>query len=136
MMLGADFNQFAHLRELFPPETPDTTQRDTLFSLGILDLRREPIVISVPDIPKGESYMLQMGDTSTETLPYISTRTTNNKGGYYVVVGPEFQGFSPADKFDGVITTRGQMVVMFGRTVVSDSSDLTAPRAIQSGIKM
>ncbi len=136
IMQGADFNQFAHLSELFPPQTPDTTQRDTLFSLGILDLRREPMVISVPDVPKGEVYMLQMGDTSSETLPYISTRTTNNKAGNYVVVGPEFQSFLPADKFDGMITTRGQIVIMLGRTVVSDADDLTAPRAIQSGITM
>jgi len=136
MMQGADFNQFIHLRELFPPQTPDTTQRDTLFSLGILNLRREPMVISVPDVAKGEVYMLQMGDTSTETLPYISTRTTNNKAGNYVVVGPEFQGYLAPDKFDGVITTRGQLVVMLGRTVVTDADDLAAPRAIQDGMKM
>jgi hypothetical protein len=136
LMEGADFNQFAHNRDLFPPQTADTTQRDTLFSLGILDLRREPMVISVPDVPKGEVYMLQMGSTSTETLPYISTRTTNNKAGNFVVVGPEFQGYLPTDKFDGVITTRGQIVVMLGRTVVTDVDDLTAPRAIQSGMKM
>lgn len=136
LMQGADFNQFAHNKELFPPTMADTTQRDTLFSPGILDLRREPIVISVPDVPEGEVYMLQMGDTSTETLPYISTSTTNNKAGHYVLVGPEFQGYIPADKFDGVITTRGQFVVMLGRTVVSDANDLTVQRAIQSGIKM
>jgi len=136
LMQGADFNQFAHVKELFPPQTPDTTQRDTLFSLGILDLRREPVVISVPDVPKGEVYLLQMGDTSTETLPYISTRTTNNKAGNYVIVGPEFQGYLPADKFDGVITTRGQLIVMLGRTVVTDVDDLTIPRTIQDGMTM
>lgn len=136
LMQGADFNQFAHHRELFPPTTGDTPQRDTLYSLGVIDLRREPMVISVPDVPKGEVYMLQMGDTSTESLPYISTHTTNNKAGDYVLVGPEFQGYLAADKFDGVITTRGQLVIMLGRTVVADDNDLTIPRAIQSGMKM
>ena len=136
LMQGADFNQFAHVRELFPPQTADTTQRDTIFSLGILDLRREPVVISVPDVPKGEVYLLQMGDTSTETLPYISTRTTNNKAGNYVIVGPEFRGYLAADKFDGVITARGQLIVMLGRTVVTDVDDLTTPRTIQNGMKM
>jgi hypothetical protein len=71
LMQGADFNQFAHNRQLFPPTTAHTTQRDTLFSLGILDLRREPVVISVSDVPEGQVYMLQLGDTSTECLPYI-----------------------------------------------------------------
>ena len=87
LMQGATFNEFAHNREPFPPQTPDTTQRDTLFSLGIIDLRREPVVISVPDVPAGQSYMLQMGDTSTQTLPYISTLTTSNQSGDYVLVG-------------------------------------------------
>jgi len=136
MMQGASFNQFAHNRQLFPPTTPDTTQRDTIFSLGILDLRREPMVISVPDVPQGQVYMLQMGDTSTESLPYISTLTTGNKAGDYVLVGPDFQGYLPATRFDGVITTRGQFVVMLGRTVVLDPDDLSAAHAIQDGMQM
>lgn len=136
LMQGADFNEFAHNREPFPPETPDTTQRDTLFSLGILDLRREPVVISVPDVPAGESYLLQMGDTSTETLPYISTLTTNNKAGDFVLVGPDFQGLLPAERFDGVITTRGQFIVMIGRTTLTDPGDPTIPRAIQDDMQM
>ena len=136
LMQGASFNQFAHNRQLFPPQTPDTTQRDTIFSLGILDLRREPVVISVPDVPEDQVYMLQMGDTSTETLPYISTRTTDNKAGDYVMVGPDFPGYLPADRFAGVITTRGQIIVMLGRTLVTDPEDLVAAHAIQDGLQM
>ena len=136
LMQGAGFNEFAHNRDPFPPETEDTTQRDTLFSLGIIDLRREPIVISVPDVPEGESYMLQMGDTSTETLPYISTITTNNEAGDFVLVGPEFQGLLPADRFDGVITTRGQFIIMLGRTTLTDPNDPSVPHTIQDGMQM
>ena len=134
--MGAGPNEFVHMRDLFPPETRDTTQRDTVFSLGIIDLRREPVVVSVPDVPDGQVYMLQMGDTSTESLPYISTATTNNKAGDYVLVGPDFQGFLLADKFDGVITTRGQFVVMLGRTVLFDPNDLSPVHAIQDGMQM
>jgi hypothetical protein len=136
LMQGATFNEFAHNRQPFPPQTPDTTQRDTLFSLGIVDLRREPVVISVPDVPSGQSYLLQMGDTSTETLPYISTLTTKNQRGDYVLVGPEFQGALASDKFDGVITTRGQFVVMVGRTIITVPEDLTVTTAIQDGMQM
>jgi hypothetical protein len=135
-MQGASFNQFAHNRLPFPPTTPDTTQRDTIFSLGILDLRREPVVISVPEVPQGQVYMLQMGDTSTESLPYISTLTTGNQAGDYVLVGPDFQGYPPAARFDGVITTRGQFVVMLGRTVIFDPDDLSSAHAVQDGMRM
>ena len=136
LMQGAGFNEFAHNRQLFPPETRDTTQRDTIFSLGIIDLRREPIVISVPDVPEGQVYMLQMGDTSTESLPYISTLTTGNKAGNYVLVGPDFQGYLPAPQFDGVIATRGQFVIMLGRTVIFDPHNLSPAHAIQDGMQM
>ncbi len=133
---GVGFNEFAHNRQPFPPETRDTTQRDTLFSLAILDLRREPIVISVPDVPQGQSYMLQMGDTSTETLPYISTLTTDNKAGDYVLVGPEFQGSVPAEHFDDLISTRGQFVVINGRTIIADPDDMGAEHALQDGMQI
>lgn len=136
LMQGASFNQFAHNRQLFPPQTSDTTQRDTIFSLGILDLRREPMIVSVPDVPQGQVYMLQMGDTSTECLPYISTLTTGNRAGNYVLVGPDFQGYLPSKQFDGVITTRGQFVIMLGRTVVFDLDDLSPAHAVQDGMQM
>lgn len=136
LMMRAELNEFAHMRDLFPPETRDTTQRDTVFSLGVIDLRREPVVISVPDVPAGQVYMLQMGDTSTESLPYISTATTNNKAGDFVLVGPDFQGLVQADKFDGVITTRGQFVIMVGRTVLFDLNDLGSIHTIQDGMQM
>lgn len=134
--MGVDFNEFAHQKQLIPPETPDTAQRDTVYSFGTIDLRQEPIVISVPDVPKDQAYMLQLGDTSTETLPYISTITTNNKAGDYVLVGPDFQGYLPSDKFEGVITTRGQFVVIIGRTIVFDHSNLSPIFSIQEGMKI
>jgi len=136
LMQGAKFNEFAHNRQPFPPTTQDTTQRDTVFSLGILDLRREPMVVSVPEVPEGQVYMLQMGDTSTESLPYISTLTTGNKAGDYVLVGPDFQGYLPAPRFAGVITTRGQFVVMLGRTAIFDLNNLSPAHAIQDGMQM
>ena len=50
------------MKTRIPADTPDTAQRDTVYSLGILDLRREPVVITVPDVPDGQAYLLQMGD--------------------------------------------------------------------------
>ncbi len=134
VMMGADFNEFAHMKALMPADMPDTAQRDTVYSVGVIDLRREPIVISVPDVPDDQVYMLQLGDTSTETLPYISTVTTNNKAGNYVLVGPDFQGLIEADRFDGVITTRGQLVMILGRIIAFDPDDLSPIFVIQDGL--
>nr|WP_255526840.1 DUF1214 domain-containing protein [Photobacterium sp. BZF1] len=134
--MGADFNEFAHMKALMPADMPDTAQQDTVYSVGVIDLRREPIVISVPDVPDDQVYMLQMGDTTTETLPYISTVTTNNKAGNYALVGPDYQGLIEAEHFDGVITTRGQFIMMLGRTIVFDPDDLSPIFAIQDGLVM
>ena len=136
LMMGAEFNEFAHMKALIPADMPDTAQRDTVYSVGVIDLRREPIVISVPDVPDDQVYMLQMGDTSTETLPYVSTLTTNNKAGTYVLIGPDYQGLVEAENFDGVITTRGQLIMMLGRTIVFDPDDLSPIFAIQDGLVM
>lgn len=136
LMLGKGFNEFAHYRDLIPDDTPDTPQHDTLYSLAVLDLRREPIVVSVPDVVDPFTYMLQLGDTSTETLPYISTLTTGNQARNVALVGPDYQGHLPADRLDGVITTRGQFVIVIGRTSIVDPDDLVPLQQIQDGMAL
>jgi hypothetical protein len=133
---GVGFNEFAHQPGPFPPEVRDTTQRDTIFSIAVLDLRREPLVISVPKIPDLRAYMLQLGDTSTEALPYISTVATGNEAGNYVIVGPDSRDYFPARRFDGVITARGRFVIVIGRTMFFGISDLPNVHAIHRGIKI
>jgi hypothetical protein len=136
IMLGAGFNEFAHYPDVIAADTPDTAQQDTLYSFAVLDLRREPIVISVPDVAEPNSYMLQLGDTSTETLPYISTITTGNRAGVFAMVGPDFQGLLPATGLDGVITTRGQFVIVLGRVSILDPDDLAPLHQIQTGMAL
>jgi hypothetical protein len=136
LMLGKGFNEFAYHRTVIPADTPDTPQHDTLYVFAVIDLRREPMVVAVPDVADGFSYMLQLGDTSTETLPYISTLTTGNKAGRFLLVGPDYQGYVPSERFDGVITTRGQFVVVIGRVSILDPEDLEPLHTIQDGITL
>jgi len=136
ILLGRGFNEIAHYPHAIPAETPDTAQQDTLYSFAVLDLRREPIVISVPDVAEPNSYMLQLGDTSTETLPYISTITTGNRAGAFALVGPDFQGLLPTDRLSGIITSRGQFVIVLGRVSILDPDDLAPLHQIQTGIEL
>ncbi|MDJ0992309.1 MAG: DUF1214 domain-containing protein [Dinoroseobacter sp.] len=124
-------NSFVHLRDLVGPELSDTPNNDALFSYTILDLRREPVVISVPEVEDDRLYMLQMGEVNTNTLPYISSISTGTAAGDYAIVGPDFVGFLPADRLDGIISTRGQLVAITGRTAVDGAADLPAVHAIQ-----
>jgi len=136
MLLGKGFNEFAHYPGPIPAETPDTAQLDTLYSFAVLDLRREPIVVSVPDVDPPNTYLIQLGDTSTEPLPYISTITTGNRARQIALVGPDFQGLLPADRLDGVITTRGQFVIVLGRVSILDPTDLEPLHKIQAGLRL
>ena len=129
-------NTFKHLRKPVGPELGDTPNNDTLFSYAVLDLRREPLVISVPEVEKDRVYMLQLGDTSTETLPYISSTATGTGAGNYAIVGPDFAGYLPADQFDGIITARGQLIAVTGRTAVAGPQDVPTVSAIQEGYKI
>jgi hypothetical protein len=135
-VLPVKFNEFLHLRKLVGPEIGDTPNNDALFSYAILDLRREPVVISVPQVPKDRLYMLQMGEVNTETLPYISSIATGTDAGDYVIVGPDYTGYLPAKRFSGVIASRGQFIAVTGRTAINGKEDLPRVSAIQDGYKI
>jgi hypothetical protein len=86
-----------------------TPNSDTPYSFAWLDLRAEPIVLSVPDVEKGRYYSVQLEDGNTFNYGYIGSRATGNDAGDYIVAGPDWNSlarttcltwsrFSPATK--------------------------------------
>src|SRR5437868_12848577 len=73
-----------------------TPNSDTPYSVMWLDLRAEPMVISVPAIDKDRYYAVQMIDGNTYNFGYIGSRTTGTEAGDYLVVGPDWKGEKPA----------------------------------------
>ena len=61
-----------------------------------LDLRAEPVVISVPAGPEGTLLPVQLIDGNTFNYGYIGSRATGNDAGYYLVAGPGWKGETPA----------------------------------------
>ena len=89
MFARGPMNTFSHART-FPPATfrgATHANFDTLYSVGWLDLTKEPVVISVPDT-KGRYYLLQLLDMWTDTFAGVGKRTTGTGAGSFVVVGP------------------------------------------------
>jgi hypothetical protein len=69
MFARGPMNTFSHART-FPPVTfrgATHANFDTLYSVGWLDLSKEPIVISVPDT-QGRYYLLQLLDMWTDSF--------------------------------------------------------------------
>jgi hypothetical protein len=68
---------------------------DTPYSIMLIDLRAEPIVISVPAIEKKRYYSLMLTDGNTFNYSYVGSRAKGNEPGDYLVAGPGWQGETP-----------------------------------------
>ena len=85
----APFNQINNEPASSPTRTRDRhAQQRHAYSFLWLDLRAEPIVLSVPAVEKGRYYAVQLGDGNTFNYGYIGSRATGNEAGDYMVVGP------------------------------------------------
>ena len=127
----APFNEFYHSTELLDASFTDVVRpnNDTLYSFLWLDLRSEPMVLTVPEAPDDRYYALQMVDLYTHNFAYVGTRATGNKPGNYLIAGPYWMGKAP-EGIDEVLGSEGNFVFCLGRTAVDDSDDLPAARAI------
>src|SRR5579871_969032 len=69
--------------------------RDTLITIGWLDLAKGPQVLHVPDMA-GRYYSVQFTDPSNNTnFAYIGKRTTGTDAGDFLISGPGWKGFVP-----------------------------------------
>jgi hypothetical protein len=135
MFARGPMNTFSHART-FPPATfrgATHPNFDTLYSVGWLDLTKEPVVISVPDT-KGRYYLLQLLDMWTDSFAGIGKRTTGTRAGNFVVVGPGWQGDLPRGLQP--INAPTPFVWVIGRTRTDGPHDYDAVHKVQDGYKM
>ncbi len=94
----APFNEIKNLHHVATPADTAviTPNSDTPYSMLWLDLRAEPMVISVPAIEKDRYYAVQLIDGNTYNFGYIGTRATGTEAGDYLVVGPDWKGGTPS----------------------------------------
>ena len=94
----APFNEIKSLHHVATPADTAviTPNSDTPYSMLWLDLRAEPMVISVPAIEKDRYYAVQLIDGNTYNFGYIGTRATGTEAGDYLVVGPDWKGGTPS----------------------------------------
>ncbi|MBO0861460.1 MAG: DUF1254 domain-containing protein [Chloracidobacterium sp.] len=131
----APVNQFLHIRE-FPDHTfTDVVSPnvDTLYSSAWLDLAKEPIILSVPDVGK-RYYLMQMLDAWTNVIAAPGSRATGNDRGDFAIVGPQCKGKPPADLKE--IRSPTNMVWLIGRTQTDGKGDYAAVHAIQDQYKI
>ncbi len=100
-----------------------TPNSDTPYSLLWLDLRAEPIVLSVPAVDKSRYYSVMLEDGNTFIYGYIGSRATGSKAGDYMVVGPGWKGEIP-DGIKRVFHSSTQSSLVAYRTQLFNPEDM------------
>lgn len=134
---NAPFNVLTNATELLDASFTTVVRPnvDTLYSLAWLDLRDEPMVVSVPEVTDGRYYVLQLLDLYTHNFAYIGTRATGSDAGNYLIAGPYWQGKTP-EGIDRVFHSECNFVWLLGRTAVAGADDLPAATAQMEQYKL
>jgi len=126
------FNRLSCDARLFTPQdkTVVTPNSDTPYCMYWLDLRAEPLVLSVPDMDPDRFYHFQFVDLYTHNFAYVGTLSTGNDAGRFLIAGPGWQGRKP-EGIVGVIRSETDYVFQVVRTQLLGPDDLDSVRAIQ-----
>jgi hypothetical protein len=111
-----------------------TPNSDTPYSFFWMDLRAEPMVLSVPAVEKGRYYAVQLEDGNCFNYGYIGSRATGNDAGDYMVVGPNWKGETPAG-IKKVFHSTTEFSIAGYRTQLFNPADMPNVIKVQSGYK-
>lgn len=107
---------------------------DTLYSLAWLDLGKEPMVFSHPDMGK-RFYLFPMYSLWMSVIDSPGSRTRGQKAGKYLITGPGWQGVVPKEMTEIRSPTRHLFIL--GRTHADGSeADYKAVNALQAKYKL
>jgi hypothetical protein len=133
----APFNQIKNEPNVFTYKDTAvvTPNSDTPYSFVWMDLRAEPVVLSVPAVDPKRYYSVMLCDGNTYNYGYIGSRATGSEAGDYMVVGPEWKGATPAG-IKKVFRSSTQFSVAGYRTQLFNPDDLDNVRKVQAGYKV
>ena len=131
------FNVFRHYSRPFTPDNKDvvTPNNDTPYSWAWLDLRAEPMVVSVPEVPRDRYYVMQWTDLFTQNFAYIGVRSTGFGAGSYMIAGPKWNGTKPSG-IKKVFKAETEIVGTLTRTGLQGPEDVPNVEALQAQYKL
>jgi hypothetical protein len=112
-----------------------TPNSDTPYSTMFMDLRAEPLVLSVPAVDPKRYYSVMLCDGNTYNYGYVGSRATGSDPGDYMVTGPEWRGAAPAG-IKKVFRSSTQFSAAAYRTQLFNSDDMDNVIKIQDGYKI
>jgi len=111
-----------------------TPNADTPYSMALLDLRAEPVVLQVPEV-MDRYYVWQFVDLFGTNPHFIGSRATGSGAGLYLAVGPGWHG-EAGDEFDGVLPFETDLVFVIGRTQLFNADDVPALSGVMAQYKI
>jgi hypothetical protein len=132
----APFNQIFNEARVFTYKDTAiiTPNSDTPYSLLWMDLRAEPMVLSVPAVDKKRYYSVMLTDGNTFNYGYIGSRATGSDAGDYMVVGPNWKGETPPG-IKQVFRSSTDFSLVAYRTQLIDAKDMPNVEKVQAGYK-
>jgi hypothetical protein len=133
----APFNEISNEHRVFTYQdtTIVTPNSDTPYSMAWLDLRAEPVVLSVPAIDPKRYYSVMLNDGNTFNYGYIGSRATGSGSGDYLIAGPRWQGETPAGVRKVFRSSTDFSLAIF-RTQLFDAKDMDNVVKVQSGYRV
>ena len=133
----APWNHLTNIASVFTPadiaiQTPNS---DTPYSFAGLDLRSEPIVLTLPAVDENRYYSIQFVDAYTFNFDYLGTRTSGGKAGKYLVVGPNWNGEVP-EGINRVVKSETEFISLLYRTQLFNPDDIDNVKKIQAGYEV
>ena len=131
----APLNHFGHARRLPTDQDTDmpTANRDTLYSSAVVDVSKEPMILSTPDVDN-RYFVIDMFDMWHNLFKYVGTRATGDNAQEIMIVPPHWQGDIP--KGIAVVEAPTTKVWLWGRTQVFGEKDYPAVHTIQDQYKL
>ena len=130
------WNHLVNIPRVYTPADTavQTPNSDTPYSMLGLDLRAEPMVLTVPPIEKDRYFSIQLIDAYTFNFDYIGSRATGNDGGSFLIAGPNWKGETPKG-IKKVMRSETELALAAYRTQLFNPDDLDNVKKIQAAYK-
>lgn len=126
----APLNQISHAKNVATPEDKSIVAPnvDTPYSYAWLDLKNEPIVLTLPKVTGGRYVAVQLIDAYTYIIDYIKPNTSSKEN--YLLVGPSWNGIKPKG-INRVIKADTNIVLALYRTELLSTADYESVHTLQ-----
>lgn len=133
----APLNAPGHIRSVSTPQNKAVIAPnvDTPYTWTWFDLRTEPVVITIPNFEPDRYVSLQLFDTYSYIIDYVTPRTNGNVGGKFLLAGPGWQGNVPRGITRRIDST-SSLALGLTRTQILDKDGLAGVHRIQDGFRV